>query len=420
MTRRFGRLAKSMLAIVFALVLAVGGLSIAVSATVVDEEFTVTTTQGIRVRTATNPNNNNNVVGALARNSVVRVDRREIANGFEWVRISHVITRANGSNGATNAQMVGRWMAVRNTSNGTLFANRTRVHTQQTQTQIQINSPSVSPAQGTPQTRFYFTAQTNISVPNGHRVYLSIVGQNWGAWEMNGSNNNRTWTQNLHPFPVGTHTARIRILNANGQQVASRDIGTFRVNAPPPPPAAGAAAGGAAIIANTWRAPTSNNRRTVGWRGNATGDGRIHLGHDYGAVRAGVAGDNIFAVANGTFVRHGNSEPNGRFVILRHTLPNNQIVYSFYAHLESVANSVRNMRRGDFVPIGHVIGTMGNTGTSASAVHLHFALVNRDRSSGSYMGSELTSRFSDDRATCRNGDIFFNPTYIFRHNRLPR
>ncbi|MCL2446578.1 MAG: hypothetical protein FWD06_07415 [Oscillospiraceae bacterium] len=221
MTKHLGRLAKSMVTISLALVLAVSGLSVTVSATVVDEEFTVTTAQGINVRDTHSPNGTHR--GALARNSVVRVDRRVVANGFEWVRISRVITRAGGSTGATNAQMVGRWMAVRNTSNGTLFANRTNVHGI-------IHSPSVSPTTGTPQTRFYFTAQTTHPVPNDHRVYLSIVGQNWGRWRMNGSNNNRTWTQNLHPFPVGTHTARITIVDANGREFTSANIGTFRVD----------------------------------------------------------------------------------------------------------------------------------------------------------------------------------------------
>jgi surface antigen len=231
MTKHLGRLAKSMLAIVFALVLAVGGLSIAVSATVVDEEFTVIPTQGLIIRTETNPNNNNNRVGALARNSVVRVDRRQVANGFEWARISHVISRSPGSEG-TNAQMVGRWMAVRNTSTGALLANRTAVHGI-------IQSPSIHPATGTPQTRFYFTAQTTHPVPSNHRVYLSIVSQNWGPWRMNGSNNNRTWTQDLHPFPAGTYTARVTIIDANGREFTSANIGTFHVNnnAQQPPPA---------------------------------------------------------------------------------------------------------------------------------------------------------------------------------------
>ena len=120
---KFSRLLS--VAMVIALVLSMG-VAVAptvLAATVVDEEWTVSAPGGVSIR-ATHATNGT-IRGALARNSVVRVDRRTTVNGHEWVRIRSVITRASGSNGASNANMVGSWMAVRNTSSGAVFANRT-------------------------------------------------------------------------------------------------------------------------------------------------------------------------------------------------------------------------------------------------------------------------------------------------------
>jgi len=416
MTRRFGKLAKSMLAIVFALVLAVGGLSIAVSANVVDEEFTVTTAQGINVRDTHSPNGTHR--GALARNSVVRVDRRVSANGFEWVRISRVITRASGSTGATNAQMVGRWMAVRNTSNGALFANRTTVHGI-------IHSPLVSPTTGTPQTRFHFTVQTTHPVPNNHRVYLSIVGQNWGSWRMNGSNNNRTWTQNLHPFPVGTHTARITIVDANGREFTSANIGTFRVDNNTSTPANNDPFPRATQW--SWPVAVRNNGTpritTYGYWGRASSTQRGHSRYRRNHLGMDLVGPNnernvaVFSAANGRvdYVRRTGTDANGRLVIIEHRMPNGATVWTLYSHLARV-----DVSRNDIVSPSTQIGVMGNSGLGTNALgHLHFQISNHRNMRGWHdIGFPRASNVPN-RVRIGNNQYFFNPTFVINNNRLP-
>jgi len=107
--------------------------------------------------------------------------------------------------------------------------------------------------------------------------------------------------------------------------------------------------------------PTKNNRVTsaYGWR-NYNG-GETHNGIDYGAIKVGVAGDNLYAVNNGYVARAYKSTSYGNCVIIQH---NGWCV--LYAHLMSLI-----VRTGQKVVTGQVIGKMGNTGCS-SGVHLHF------------------------------------------------
>jgi murein DD-endopeptidase MepM/ murein hydrolase activator NlpD len=57
----------------------------------------------------------------------------------------------------------------------------------------------------------------------------------------------------------------------------------------------------------------------------------------------------------------------GNYVVIRHTLPSGETVYSLYAHLKP--KSVR-VRRGDVVAAGEQIGNVGRTGRASSS-HLH-------------------------------------------------
>lgn len=109
-----------------------------------------------------------------------------------------------------------------------------------------------------------------------------------------------------------------------------------------------------------------------------------HVGIDFRPRVAGVAGDPIYAPADGFVVwasgstfsgdnpweQMPNNGNNGNSVILQHVAPN-QAVQSMYCHLSRIAVS-----EGQFVRAGDVIGYMGWTGyclpASPLGTHLHW------------------------------------------------
>lgn len=145
--------------------------------------------------------------------------------------------------------------------------------------------------------------------------------------------------------------------------------------------------------------PTSSRRITshFGMR-----NGRMHYGVDVGAVRAGVKGDRIAAIAAGEVVRAEYSTSYGNVVYLnseiektyigvepdRLSIDDKRVVpkgiepmdytvtllrQSRYAHLDNYIINVDN-----YVSRGTKLGTMGDTATPGQ-VHLHFEV--RDLSS---------------------------------------
>ena len=91
---------------------------------------------------------------------------------------------------------------------------------------------------------------------------------------------------------------------------------------------------------------------------------RPHKGVDYQSRPAGQ----VVAAAEGKVLRIEYREKDfGHWVILQH----DSGVFTGYAHLKSVA---RNLKPGDHVRQGQVLGVMGNTGNAARAVHLHFEI----------------------------------------------
>jgi len=114
--------------------------------------------------------------------------------------------------------------------------------------------------------------------------------------------------------------------------------------------------------------PTRNNRitspygpRTVPYKG-------FHQGLDFGAIKQGVAGDDILA-AEGGVVKLARWQTNhrgfGRYIIIEHNG-----YCTLYAHLNGF-----NVKRGQRVAKGQVIGYMGTSGSS-TGVHLHFGVFN--------------------------------------------
>ena len=88
---------------------------------------------------------------------------------------------------------------------------------------------------------------------------------------------------------------------------------------------------------------------------------RPHNGIDYSAPR----GTPIYAAGNGKVVRSGYSGPNGNFVAIQH----GGRYMTKYLHLDR-----RNVKAGETVKQGEVIGTVGATGY-ATGPHLHYEFL---------------------------------------------
>jgi murein DD-endopeptidase MepM/ murein hydrolase activator NlpD len=80
-------------------------------------------------------------------------------------------------------------------------------------------------------------------------------------------------------------------------------------------------------------------------------------------------GDKVFATAKGTIVSCSNNPDQvlGKNIAIRH--PDGK--HSYYLHLSKL-----NVRNGQRVIGGEVIGLSGNTGTTSTGPHLHFAIKN--------------------------------------------
>jgi len=129
-------------------------------------------------------------------------------------------------------------------------------------------------------------------------------------------------------------------------------------NTTPPPPSA---------FNPVW--PTVNGTITAGDIYPTRGS-RHSTRHGRAIDIAVPTGTNVFATESGTVTQVRN-QPNGfgLYIEIRH----NNGAFSLYAHL-----SRQDVREGDRVSRGQVIGRSGNTGSS-SGPHLHFELSNSNR-----------------------------------------
>lgn len=100
--------------------------------------------------------------------------------------------------------------------------------------------------------------------------------------------------------------------------------------------------------------------------------GRGHCGIDLG----GPVGTPVFAVAWGEVVRieRRADRRSGRYVKLRH--PEGE--QTAYMHLDEIAE---DLRMGDEIEAGQMIGTLGRTGINDALPHLHFSLTLPDENS---------------------------------------
>lgn len=104
-----------------------------------------------------------------------------------------------------------------------------------------------------------------------------------------------------------------------------------------------------------------------------------HTGEDWNGRGGGDTdlGDPVYAVSNGRVVEFGYYTPSwGNLVLLEHAMPDGSLVWSQYAHLDTI--QVDNV--GQIVKRGELIGTIGKGERTAAnprgrwVAHLHFEI----------------------------------------------
>jgi len=114
--------------------------------------------------------------------------------------------------------------------------------------------------------------------------------------------------------------------------------------------------------------PTDSIRQTSPYGPRNYAGLEFHPGIDIGATVPGKEGDNLYAVADGTIrvskANAGNPATGyGYYVVIEHSN-----YCSLYGHMQRL-----EVKEGQIVKAGEVIGHMGNTGLSSGA-HLHFEI----------------------------------------------
>ena len=134
-----------------------------------------------------------------------------------------------------------------------------------------------------------------------------------------------------------------------------------------------------------------------------------HLGKD---IKSSTGDQFIYAAADGTVSDCGWSgeKANGNAIVIKHSLSNGKVLYSFYGHLNRI-----DVYKGKEVHRGEKIGIIGNTGRS-TAIHLHFAFTTQN----SIYTYGYGSSYSDGSKKIEyKGYIFYDPAYIIANGNLP-
>lgn len=96
-----------------------------------------------------------------------------------------------------------------------------------------------------------------------------------------------------------------------------------------------------------------------------------HTGEDWNGVGGGDSdlGDPVYAIAHGLVITAQSFPKWGNIVLLEHVLPTGDKVWSQYAHLDELF-----VEKGDILPRGTAIGTIGKGGNHRFVAHLHFEI----------------------------------------------
>ncbi len=109
-----------------------------------------------------------------------------------------------------------------------------------------------------------------------------------------------------------------------------------------------------------------------GYDFNISGTGHFHPGIDWNIPNNKDAGQPVYSVANGIVKNAGLSDSTyGNAVMIEHTLPSGELVWSFYAHLSKIDVSV-----GSTISARTKIGEVGNSGCNVDGCspHLHWEI----------------------------------------------
>ncbi len=125
------------------------------------------------------------------------------------------------------------------------------------------------------------------------------------------------------------------------------------------------------VTGTTELTPARSTRKFGAHRDGVSDPGRCGQGH-CGVDLAGPRGRPVVAVAWGTVVRvehstRGRDGRSGRYVRIEHP----ERVFTAYMHLDEIA---AELKVGDEVTPGQLLGTLGKTGIYSGEQHLHFAL----------------------------------------------
>lgn len=134
-----------------------------------------------------------------------------------------------------------------------------------------------------------------------------------------------------------------------------------------------------------------------------------HLGID---IKSQTGDKNVYAFASGTVTQSGWNSANGNCVVIAHTI-SGKTVYSFYGHLQSRSVSV-----GQKVSKGSKIGIIGNTGSSSTGVHLHFAITTQN-SCGTWGYTQNQTFNNNANSVSWKGYTYYNPYYVIQNGKLP-
>ena len=102
-----------------------------------------------------------------------------------------------------------------------------------------------------------------------------------------------------------------------------------------------------------------------------------HGGIDYGWERGHQNDTMILAANTGKVVEVDYGTLVGNYIVIYHGERDGKDIYTRYLHMRST-----NVKKGDSVKMGDVIGIMGATGTDCYGVHLHFDYVPCNKGEG--------------------------------------